>query len=304
MPKASAASSVLRRIAACSARELAARGWQEICKQVDSARWHLRQGPPPIILSKTTQHSRFFFSKQDLGARIALLRERVPDTLMEILSRGDRICHHEFDLLGFSGLRYGHSIDWQLDIVNRKRAPQKLWHRIRYLNFDEVGDSKIIWELNRHQHLITLAKAYLLTGNSQYAQELYDEWYHWWKENPYPIGINWASSLEVGVRALSWLWIENLVGHCPVTPKCFSGDLLHALGISGRHMERYLSTYFSPNTHLLGEGVALFFIGTLCPQLAAAKRWQKLGWEIILGESEHQVQPDGMHFEQSIYYHV
>jgi hypothetical protein len=36
-------------------------------------------------------------------------------------------------------------------------------------------------------------------------------------------------------------------------------NLLPALAFHGRYIERYLSTYFSPNTHLLGEAVALLF---------------------------------------------
>jgi len=35
-----------------------------------------------------------------------------------------------------------------------------------------------------------------------------------------------------------------------------------------------------------------------------AQRWQKLGWQIVLREAERQVRPDGMHFEQSTYYHT
>jgi uncharacterized heparinase superfamily protein len=80
--------------------------------------------------------------------------------------------------------------------------------------------------------------------------------------------------------------------------------MTRALALSGRHIERYLSTYFAPNTHLLGEGVALLFIGTLCPQLPAARRWAEGGWATVLRESQRQVQADGFHFEQSLYYHV
>jgi hypothetical protein len=55
---------------------------------------------------------------------------------------------------------------------------------------------------------------------------------------------------------------------------------------------------------LLGEGVALFAIGTTCPQIADAPRWQVLGWKILLQQAEAQVRPDGFHFEQSVYYHI
>jgi hypothetical protein len=65
-----------------------------------------------------------------------------------------------------------------------------------------------------------------------------------------------------------------------------------------------LSTYFSPNTHLLGEAVALFFLGTLCPEISAARRWRDHGWKIIVEESERQVRSDGIYFEQALYYHA
>jgi len=55
---------------------------------------------------------------------------------------------------------------------------------------------------------------------------------------------------------------------------------------------------------LLGEGAALFFIGTLCPELRQAGRWQALGWKVLQQAAERQVRDDGLHFEQSIYYHV
>jgi hypothetical protein len=81
-------------------------------------------------------------------------------------------------------------------------------------------------------------------------------------------------------------------------------EWLRGLAVHGRHIERYLSTYFSPNTHLLGEAVGLFFLGVLCPELRAAERWRSRGWETILREADRQVQADGFHFEQSVYYHV
>ena len=102
---------------------------------------------------------------------------------------------------------------------------------------------------------------------------------------------------EVAFRALSWLWVRHLIGD-------FHPDLIRALHLHGWYIERFLSTYFSPNTHLLGEGVALFAIGLLCPQIADAPRWQARGWNIVLQQAETQVRRDGFHFEQSVYYHV
>src|SRR5438445_708660 len=113
------------------------------------------------------------------------------------------------------------------------------------------------------------ALRYRLAGDGKFAREIFNQWQHWHAENPYPVGINWASSLEVAFRSLSWIWTYFLLADSPAMLPGFRGEWLRALSINGRHIENYLSTYFSPNTHLLGEAVALFFIGTVCPEIGA-----------------------------------
>ena len=180
---------------------------------------------------------------------------------------------------------------------------RKVFYKVPYLDFETVGDSKIIWELNRHQHLVTLAKAWLLTREERYVRELSDQWNSWVKANPYPLGINWASTLEIAFRSLSWIWIDRLLSGSPRFAEWHPG-LLSTLAFHGRYIERYLSTYFSPNTHLLGEAMAMFALGALYPQMPHSARWRKTGWEIVVREAGRQVHPDGVYFEQSLYYHV
>jgi hypothetical protein len=248
-------------------------------------------------------HGKFFFAQDSISSILALLQQRIPGYGEGILRQAERVSQHRFDLLGYADLNYGSPIDWHLDVVHGRRAPKTAFYRVPYLDFSRVGDSKVTWELNRHQHFVTLAKAYRLTGDVRYADEILRQWRHWWAENPYPVGINWTSSLEVGFRSLSWLWTCHLLGGVPGLPD-FRREWLRGFALHGRHIERYLSTHFSPNTHLLGEAVALFFLGVLCPELPSAERWKTTGWKIVLEESRRQVQPDGFHFEQSTYYHV
>jgi uncharacterized heparinase superfamily protein len=292
-----------KRLLAMSAHEIGERTRQEVWKRADFILYHVGKHPRVGVSSvKSDFYPQFFFSPQEVPELAGLLRKRMPNEVNDIFCRAEKICAHRFDLLGYENLDYGLKIDWHLDRVHGKRAPQKPWYRIRYLDFEEVGDAKVTWELNRHQHLVTLAKAYAISREERFAKELRAQFYHWSEQNPYPIGVNWASSLEVAFRALSWLWVKHLLAGAAMPE--FVADLRQALALSGRHIARYLSTYFSPNTHLLGEGVALFFLGVLCPELSSAGNWQRLGWKTVLEESERQVLADGMHFEQSAYYHV
>ncbi len=293
--------------------EVRVRAGQEFHKQCDFLKHRLgmRNGTvqlrPGRMLDSTAQTQAFFFFSGEFAERAELLGKHLPSEAAAILCEADEICEHRFRLLGYENLNYGPEIDWHLDVVHDKRAPLVPWSKIPFLDFSVVGDHKVTWELNRHQHLVTLAKAHRLspinTDNDKYIRELTAQWRSWMKANPYPLGINWASSLEVAFRSLSWIWVDQLLAGSPEYAE-FRSELAPALAFHGRYIQRYLSIYFSPNTHLLGEAVALFFLGTLYPQMPGAARWKESGWRIVLHEAERQVRPDGVYFEQSLYYHV
>ena len=87
-------------------------------------------------------------------------------------------------------------------------------------------------------------------------------------------------------------------------PDALRARFLTALDRHGRYLELNLSVYFSPNTHLLGEAVALHALGVLFPAFPRAARWAETGGRIVEQQMERQVRDDGSHFEQSAYYHV
>ena len=142
----------------------------------------------------------------------------------------------------------------------------------------------------------------MFSGQEKYWQEIQKQLTSWFEQNPYGSGINWTSALEVGFRALSWIWLLHL------GRDNFSAEerkrLTNGLFQHASHLEKNLSIYFSPNTHLLGEAVSLHAIGTLFPGWQDSARWAELGGRIVFEEMQKQVLDDGAHFEQSTYYHV
>jgi heparinase II/III-like protein len=312
--------SKLARVSRMDWEEVRVRVGQEFHKHSDLLmhRMGVHAGAIRLNTDSAARRGQFFFSAWEISVRAELLRKHLPDEAAEILREADEICAHRFRLLGCEHLEFtldrgsgnfggdnfkDKDIDWHLDPVHGKRAPLDPWFRIPFLDFAVVGDHKVIWELNRHQHLVTLAKARLLSGNQKYARELMAQWRSWIKANPYPLGINWGSTLEVAFRSLSWIWVDQLLAGAAECAE-FRAQLAPALAFHGRYIERYLSTYFSPNTHLLGEAVALFFLGALYPQMPRAAHWKESGWQIVLHEAGRQVRPDGVYFEQSLHYHV
>jgi hypothetical protein len=212
-----------------------------------------------------------------------------------------RILEHRFPVLGCV-VETGPEIDWRRDSSSGIVTAPQYFRLIPYLDARRAGDHKIIWELNRHQHWVLLAQAFLLTGKQAFLDEIVAEFESWMRENPFLRGINWTSALEVAFRALSWTWVFHLTGN--EMDADFRRRFLAALYRHGRYIERNLSVYFSPNTHLLGEAVALHALGALFPVFPESGRWVEAGGRIVREQMRAQVREDGSHFEQSSYYHI
>jgi Heparinase II/III-like protein/Heparinase II/III N-terminus len=221
---------------------------------------------------------------------------------LEIERLANGVLENRIPLFG-QELNFTGPIPWRRDWKHDREFPGTPYFRlVPYLSFDRVGDHKFIWELNRHQHFVLLAQAALITDRPDFMDALVSHWEDWVRENPFQCGINWTSALEVAFRALSWIWVYHLVGDRMSEP--FRRRFLTQLYRHGCHLEYNLSVYFSPNTHLLGEAVALHALGILFPQFPRAAAWQTLGADRVRTELARQVHPDGAHFEQSSYYHV
>ncbi|MBV9227524.1 MAG: hypothetical protein JOY85_26105, partial [Acidobacteriaceae bacterium] len=213
----------------------------------------------------------------------------------------NQLIAHRFPIFG-QEIQTGPKIRWRRDYIHNVESDPAYFRRISYLSFSAVGDHKLVWELNRHQHLVLLAQAFLFTGNRDFLQEIFAQLETWFEQNSFQRGINWASALEVAFRTLSWIWLYHFVGS--QMPESFRQKFLTGLYRHGRHLAENLSVYFSPNTHLLGEAVALYALAVLFPEFPGAVNWRKRSENIVLAQLDFQVQADGSHFEQSSYYHV
>jgi hypothetical protein len=232
----------------------------------------------------------------------ALMKERFPVEQEALVARAERAVTGRFDLLGFADLSFGDPIDWHLEPISGRRTPLAHWSTIDYLNAGVAGDKKITWELNRHGHFVTLGQAYVLAGDERFAEAFAAHVSSWMDANPPNLGINWASSLELAFRAIAWLWALHLFAGSPhLTPRLVA-RMLKCLVAHGRHIEFYLSRYFSPNTHLTGEALGLFYLGLALPELNRAAGWRAKGLRILVDELPVQIRRDGVYFEQTTYY--
>src|SRR5262245_53502881 len=253
------------------------------------------------------KNRRFLPSLEQRRKIVEMMNRRFPAERDAIIKTAEAALEGKFSLLGPASLSFGDPpyspIDWSLDPVSGLRAPFRHWSELHPLDPLGGGDPKVVWELNRHAHFVTLGQSYWLTDDNRFAAGFVDQVSAWIDANPVGIGLNWASSLEVAFRSIAWLWALGLcVDSREVTPDFFA-RLLKSLIAHGRHIERYLSYYFSPNTHLTGEALGLLYLGLALPEMTRAKGWRGLGLQILLDQAAKQVRADGVYFEQSSYYH-
>ena len=262
----------------------------------------IRQGDWPAVDRLLHDHlaarpSRFVLEPRDAPALVRAITSRWPEAAGDAVRRADRILAGTYDLLGYRGLRCD---DWHRDSVNGGRMPERFWASVPYLD-PQHGDHKVIWEFNRHQHWLTLGRAYWLTGNPRHADAIVHQLESWLSANPPLTGVNWASMLELGFRSLSWLWAIHILQTRPAGQGVLV-DLLVGLDRQMVHVADNLSQYFSPNTHLTGEALALYVVGSALPELARSGAWVEMGRRVLLAEMERQVSPDGGHVERSTHY--
>ncbi len=291
---------LLRKLRGRSLRELSFRAaqWAAVLGERTGIAADVRQAPSTSSNSALRAALPAWSSPRHTAA---LAWQIDPAGAAALIARARRIAAGQLDLLGYHSLDFGRPTQWHLDPVHDRRAPMGHWSTVPFLDATRVGDHKVIWELNRHQHFVTLAQAALLTGDAFFVRTVERELASWLDANPPKQGINWASSLEAAFRAISWCWTLSLLRDEGLDPALVS-RAVRMLRLHGRHIARNLSTYFSPNTHLTGEALGLLYLGCTLPDLSESPQWRAQGWSILREELFRQTYDDGVYYEHSLHY--
>jgi hypothetical protein len=247
--------------------------------------------------------SPFPVNARDVSTLSRAIHAAVPAAAADAVERADAMIAGRFTLLGYRDIVFGVRPDWHTDPVHGRRAPRRYWSRVPFLD-PAFGDHKIVWELNRHQYWLALGRARALTGERRFYTAFTSHLVSWLESNPPLTGTNWASMLELGLRAISWLWALELfaaqASEADETP--WIVDLLLAIDRQLTHIEQNLSRYFSPNTHLTGEALALYVAGLSLPELDASGRRAAVGRDVLVEQASRQIRSDGGHAELSTHY--
>ncbi len=216
-------------------------------------------------------------------------------------AHGEALLEGRVQFFGSPEAVVGPDPDWHRDAVADARWPALHWSAV---NHRELGlDPKWIWELGRHQHIVTLARAWRLTGDPRFAGAAVRQIDGFLNQCPPGVGIHWRSGLELGIRLISWAWTVELLRGSGVLTGAFPEALLRSVGAHLAHLERHPSRYSSANNHLVGEAAGRA-VGALCfPEVPRSAEHAAGAIDELCGALGEQVLPDGVDAEQAVGYH-
>lgn len=247
---------------------------------------------------------RFFVDPARARETAATLAKAYPRHAQRTRETAQRVLEHVFDLLGSGPTSLGDRIDWQRDFRSGFTWSRDVLPDDQdTLLLDVHCDIKIPWELSRCHQFVVLGRAYAIEQDARYAAEFVAQLQAWLDDNPWPYGVNWSRAMEVAVRAVNWIWAAALFADAPEFTPAVRQRFLKAMLQHGNHILNNLEFADRNGNHYLSNGVGLVFVGVLFSEFADSVAWRRKGFEIVWGEIEKQVHPDGVDFEQGIGYH-
>lgn len=250
------------------------------------------------------------------AAALQSIHELMPRDVTDAVAAAERFHHHEFNLLGsgpFVPVDPDRApqgdyrpIDWYLDPVRGLRFPRGVPYKEWKLYEMRPGnaDVKYPWELARCQHWVTLGQAYRLTGDERFAREISSQLDDFVAANPVGIGINWTCTMDVGLRAVSWVLALDLIRHSKDLNDAFWARAYAALFDHGLFIRGNLeNNYEVTSNHFLSNVVGLWYVGRMFETLPQGGDWLAFARTSLETEIDVQILPDGADFESSVPYH-
>jgi len=254
---------------------------------------------------RTRNSPQFFAGFTEIDHTIALQHQLFPNETTRLINDATAIVErHCWSLLGFGERCFGRTeIDWNRDPLSGFDWPRAYHAEIKLIRRDG-SDVRVLWELNRLAHLITLGRAYVLTNEQKFSAEFFGQLAGWRTQNPVGSTVNWSCAMELALRTMNLLGAFLLFRQAPQMNGEKLKDLLRMFDQHGAHIKRNLEfSHIATSNHYLCDVTGLLWIGVMLPELQHAREWRDFGLREMLAEMDKQILADGADYEASTGYH-
>lgn len=199
----------------------------------------------------------------------AVVRDYPAAWKADLLHNADRIVQGELRYYARHWQFVGNPPNWFLNPFNSRVWSNHEWHWTSLQDFHpDLGDVKHVWEASRFEWVVTLARAYAVSGNALYVDTL-NQWLgDWAKHNPVNSGPNWKCGQEAAIRIFSLLQAAYILNQWQ-KPSPVLYEFVY------RHIERISANIHyamaQDNNHGTSEAAALFIGGNWLAKIASKK---------------------------------
>jgi len=187
---------------------------------------------------------------------------------------------------------------WRENPFNGFESPQCHWSKLK--DFDaKQGDIKWIWEPSRFDWAVTLARAFVATGDEKYRNRFVELLTDWRTHNRPNEGINWYCGQECSLRMLALIFAATAFADHPD-----ASDLIWSTVAE-------LATRVEPtigyaigqhNNHGTSEAMGLYLAGMCLPDHPGAATWRETGKRVLCQLVREQFADDGSYVQHSFVY--
>ncbi|UFH56346.1 alginate lyase family protein [Spirosoma sp. KNUC1025] len=263
----------------------------------------------PELLFRTQQYVQKKTDKKRIAwvSPVTSGLNQLPDPILPLAGLSDLSAPFSNQLKVFTHrVNVDQPIDWHFDISTGKRFPLEYAKTIN-IRDGQNGSAKYVWEVNRLQWLPSLAIAWRTTGDRRYLDQFMAVNRSWIQHNPYLLGVNWYSNIEVNIRLINWFFAWNILDASALAQSdahfaAFVTDCwLPSIHQHCVYSYSNPSLHSSANNHLISEYAGLFIAGSFWrfPESAKWVTYAKTGLE---KEIQAQHSKNGINREEAAEY--
>lgn len=247
--------------------------------------------------------ARFFRGFSD-RASADFYRTHFPTQATELIASANLMVNeHRWPLLGFGEKAFGKEIEWARDPLSGYIWPLDYHADINLMRGDG-SDVRVLWELNRLGHFVTLARAYFVTNDERYSSEFFSQLRSWDEQNPYGRGANWTCAMEVALRVMNLVAAFHVFRHSPQFDHDSLELLLRLFQAHGDYICDHLEfSHLATSNHYLSDLAGMTWLGYFLLEYRDSEYWGDVGLVSMLEEMDKQVLADGADYEASTGYH-
>ncbi|MFV0465910.1 MAG: heparinase II/III family protein [Lachnospiraceae bacterium] len=218
-----------------------------------------------------------------------LIKNQYPAEWKAYLDEADLVVDHKFSFID----------PWDMEQC------QEIYHFEKEIdwNFSANGDPEWIYMLNRHRFLVSLAKAYAISGDKKYAAGFLDLILDWIEKNPLnsiTMKSSWRT-IDVGVRL--WHWLEAIPFFLNDINDEDLLQVMKSIQLQGDYL--YSNNQWNKIHSNWGviENTGLFALAAKYDFMDTDRKWYHSAKQFLIECLKVQILPDGMHWEQLSSYH-